>query len=270
VTRQEVEPLVTCTIIERHIAVITIDRVSRSNAITPAMMQRIGSFCDQCDLDPEVRVVILQGKGRWFCAGADMNDVDLMEGGGVQPPVDFRRDVYVPILRLNKPLIGSINGAAAGGGLGLALACDIRLASTGAIFAASFTRIGIVAHDLVTWFLPRVVGLPRAMELLYRSRPIDADEALRIGLVNRICEPEALEQTTLELAREIAALAPRALQATRRLTLEAECRSFEEHLMAQEYAALANRTVAPHDIVEGTSAFMERRKPDFRGPHRPR
>lgn len=264
-TAIDLEKVVRLDMLADHVAAITLDRPDFNNAVTPEMMRRLGALCDRCDADPGVRVVVLRGVGRWFCSGADMRSVDLSGRPGGDPPVDFRRDVYVPILRLNKPLIGCVNGAAAGGGLGLALACDLRLAADSAIFATSFTRIGIVAHDLVTWLLPRVVGIPKALELVYRPKPIDAAEALRIGLVSEVLPAAALDARVLDLAREIAGLAPRSVQASKRLILEAPYRSLEEHLMAQEYAALSNRMVAQHDIVEGTAAFAQKRKPVFRG-----
>jgi enoyl-CoA hydratase/carnithine racemase len=249
-----------------HVRAITINRPDQANTISLDMMRRIGAACEQLEGDPDVRVVVLRGAGRWFSAGADVTSGDLAGQPGGGPPVDFRRDIYMPILRMSKPLIGCINGAAAGGGLGLALACDMRICADTAKFATSFTRIGLAVHDNVAWLLPRVVGIPQALRLIYRPTPILANEALRIGLVEEVLPAAELEARVLALAREIAGLAPFATQLSKRLVLDAMERGIEEHMLAQEYAALANHARAQHDIVEGTTAFAEKRPAKFKGP----
>jgi len=249
-----------------HVRAITLNRPEKANTISVRMMRAIGDACTQLEDDPDVRVVVLRGAGRWFCAGADVTDGHLAGQPGGGPPVDFRRDVYMPMIRMSKPLLGCINGAAAGGGLGLALACDLRICADSAKFATSFTRIGLAVHDNVAWLLPRVVGLPQALRLIYRPTPINPVEALRIGLADEVVPAADLDARVLALATEIAALAPLAVQLSKRLVVDSFERNIEEHMLAQEYASLANHARAKHDIVEGTTAFAEKRPPRFKGP----
>jgi 2-(1,2-epoxy-1,2-dihydrophenyl)acetyl-CoA isomerase len=162
-------------------------------------------------------------------------------------------------------LIGIVNGVAAGGGLGLALCCDIRVASARARFATSFTRIGITANDTVAYLLPRIVGVAKALELIYDPRAIDATEAERIGLVSYVTPSDQLDAFVDEFVGRIEAGPPAALRFSKRLVLDGLDRTYREHVLAQEYASLANRVVADHDTTEGVTAFKEKRPPNFKG-----
>ena len=175
-----------------HILTITIDRPERLNAVTPDQVSHISTQCAEAERDDDVRVVVITGTGEGFCAGADISNVDLSAAGGQIPPIRTSGNVFLPLLELSKPLIGAINGVAAGGGLGLALCCDLRVASDRARFATAFGRIGLTANDAVAWLLPRIVGIAKALELIYVPGPIDAAEALRIGLVSYVVPPNEL------------------------------------------------------------------------------
>jgi 2-(1,2-epoxy-1,2-dihydrophenyl)acetyl-CoA isomerase len=244
---------------------VTIDRPERRNAVTPNQMNHIGRVCAAAEQDDDVRVVVIRGTGDSFCAGADLVDADLSASGGQIPPISMGRNLFLPILELSKPLIAVVNGVAAGGGLGLALCCDIRLASDRARFATSFTRIGITANDTVAYLLPRVVGVAKALELIYDARPIDAVEAERIGLVSYVRPHDDLDRFAVEFVARIAAGPPAGLRLSKRLVLEGLDRTYREHVLAQEYASLANRVLADHDISEGVAAFKEKRPPVFVG-----
>src|SRR4051794_34825990 len=152
--------------------------------MTPDHMNHVSKLCAQAEDDDDVRVVLLTGTGEAFCVGADLRGVDLSASGGQIPPVSMSRNLFLALLELSKPLVGAINGVAAGGGLGLALCCDIRLGADDARFATSFSRIGLTANDAVAWLLPRIVGIAKAVELIAIPTPIDAIEAERIGLIS--------------------------------------------------------------------------------------
>lgn len=253
--------------LDGHIAVVTIDRSGFQNSITEDHFHAIVRGCERLDADDDVRVIVLRGTGRWFCTGADVRSVDIVGGPGGAAMVDPARDAYVPLHGLSTPLIGCINGAVAGGGIALALACDMRIVAESAIFATSFSRLGATAHDSIAWFLPRVVGLPNAFDLLYRSRPVGSGEAARLGLANRVVSDEALWEATMELAADIAGLAPVALRLSKRLMVEGLSQQLPDYLRYQELAAMINRTVAGADLKEGIAAFVEKRRPNFGGAH---
>ena len=253
------------TVLVDGVLTIRICRPERHNALTPDQVSAIGTLCRQAEVDAETRVVVLTGTGDSFCAGADLSDVDLSAGGGQIPPIGMGRNLFLPLLELSKPLIAQVNGVAAGGGLGLALCCDVRVASDNARFATSFLRIGITANDGVSWLLPRIVGTAKALELIYLGKPIDASEAARIGLVSYVVSPEALEDRVAEMARAFAAGPPVAIQLSKRMVIDGLNRSYRDHVLAQEYSSLANRVLANADIEEGVAAFHDKREPQFRG-----
>jgi enoyl-CoA hydratase/carnithine racemase len=247
------------------ILTVRIDRIERRNAVTPNQMHFIGQTCAAAEKDDEVRVVLIRGTGDAFCAGADLSDVDLSAAGGQIPPVTMGANLFVPIVELSKPLIGGVNGVAAGGGLGLALCCDIRLAADTAFFTTAFTRIGLTANDAVGWLLPRIVGTPKALELIYLSDRVDAHEAERIGLVNHVYPEAEFDEAVAAFVARVAAAAPVGVRFSKRLVLDGAHRTYREHVLAQEYASLANRVLADDDIQEGVRSFKEKRAPRFRG-----
>ena len=248
-----------------HLVRIRIARPERRNALTPNHMNYIGQLCAEAERDDDVRAIVITGTDDSFCAGADLSEADLSADGGQIPPVSMRRNLFLPMLELSKPLIGAINGVAAGGGLAVALCCDIRLASEDARFATSFTRIGLTTNDAVAWLLPRIVGIAKALELVYDPRPIGAEEAERIGLASYVYPRDDFDAAVDEFVGRILAGPPLGIRFSKRLVIEGLDRSYQEHVVAQEYASLANRIVANHDIEEGVTAFKEKRRPDFRG-----
>jgi 2-(1,2-epoxy-1,2-dihydrophenyl)acetyl-CoA isomerase len=253
-----------------HILTIAIDRPERANAVTPDHFNRISQLCAEAERDDAVRVVVITARGDAFCTGADLEGVDLSAAGGQIPPVRTGTNVLVPILELTKPLIGAINGAAAGGGFALALCCDLRIASERARFATAFSRVGLTANDAVAWLLPRIVGIAKALELIYLPGPIDAAEALRIGLVSYVVPHAELMERAYALAERCAQAPPYAVRLSKTMVIDGLSRSYREHVLAQEYSALANRTIANHDILEGAAAFREKRPANFTGPSTPR
>src|SRR3954451_3782749 len=200
-----------------HVATITLDRPKRLNAFTVTMQQELCAAIDRVDADPDVRVVVVTGRGRGFCAGADLgggdetfdNDSSVASGGGVVRESDGRhRDegglTALRFFDCTKPVIGAINGPAVGVGITMTLPFDVRLASSTARFGFVFARRGLVPEACSSWFLPRVVGISRAMEWCATGRVFEPEEALAGGLVRSVHEPDDLLRVAYELASEIA------------------------------------------------------------------
>jgi len=246
------------------VATVTLHRPDALNALTIPMKQALLAAFRRLERDRAVRAVILTGAGRAFCAGQDLRE--RLEPGAAPLGVEVR-ERYNPIIRamrgMPKPIVGAINGAAAGAGASLAMACDVRVASEAATFALAFGRVGLVPDSGATWFLPRFVGAARASELALLNDPVGADDALRLGLVGRVVAADRLAAEAGEVAARLAAGAPRAIALTKRALNAAWDHDLEAAL---EYEAhlqdLAGRT---KDHAEGMAAFMDKRPPRFSG-----
>ena len=234
------------------------------NAFDRSMKEALLAALKWAERDSEVRVVVLTGAGRAFSAGQDLKE---RQQPGAADLADELRARYNPLVvqmrRMEKPIIGAINGVAAGAGCSIALACDLRLASDRAQFIEVFGRVGLVPDTGSTWFLPRLVGYARAAEMILTTDPVDAETALRWGLVNRVVPADLLMEETAALAARLAAGAPRALALAKRALNRAFDSSLEDAL---EYEAqlqgIAGRT---RDHSEGVAAFVEKRPADFTG-----
>jgi enoyl-CoA hydratase/carnithine racemase len=251
--------------LSEHVLTIRRNRPELNKAFTPGHAIHIGRVFQHAEDDRDVRAAVLTGVGDWFLSGADLRSVDLFAAGGQIPQVNVSENVFLPVLEFSKPLIAAVNGGCAGGGLGFALACDMRIASSSVRIAASFLRIGLTANNTVAYLLPRIVGLAKALELMYIARPIDAAEAERIGLVSYVVPPEELAHRTRELALKFAGAPPFATQLSKRLAVDGLDRTYREHVLAQEYSSLDNRYIANHDIEERVASFREKRPANFRG-----
>ena len=245
------------------VLVLTLNRPHRLNAWTAALEQRYFTLLDEAEADPGVRAVVVTGAGRGFCAGADMDDLNVLTGsdekGLPTRPVPCHR----PLL-LRKPLIAAVNGAAAGLGFVQALYCDLRFATPAAKFTSSFTRRGLIAEYGSAWLLPRIVGHSRATDLLLSARVVQGAEAEAMGLVDRIVEPEALLDTTVAYAQDLAAnCSPAAMAAVKAQVFAAATSTFADA------AAEADRRMVlsfDHpDFQEGVTSYQEKRPPAFAG-----
>jgi 2-(1,2-epoxy-1,2-dihydrophenyl)acetyl-CoA isomerase len=246
------------------IASITLDRPDALNSLTVSAKQELLAALRTAGRDPDVRVVVMTGAGRAFCAGQDLRERLELDAAPLAVEV---RERYIPLIlairRLEKPVIGAINGVAAGAGASLAFACDIRIAAEGASFVLAFGRVGLVPDSGATWLLPRLIGAAKASELALTTEPLSAVDAERFGLVARVVPADELLAETRALADRLAAGAPRALALTKR----AVARSLETSLEdAMDYEAdlqgIAGRT---RDHEEGMRAFLEKRAPRFEG-----
>jgi enoyl-CoA hydratase/carnithine racemase len=252
-----------------HVAVLTLNRPDRLNAISGPMLEAFSEALLAADRDPEVRVIVLTGAGRGFCAGLDLKDVaagtGIGAGGGSALPskFDLRSAPPVVLHETDKPTLCALNGGAAGYGLDLALGCDIRIASETAKLAAAFTRRNIVPESGGTWLLPRLVGWEKACDIIFRGRTVLAPEALELGLVSRVVPADLCLKETLALAHEIAANAPMAVQASKRMMRLGQDETFEanvHHVFLQLLPLMRTE-----DFKEGVKAFLERREPRFSG-----
>ncbi len=253
---------------EEGIATITLNRPDRMNAFSPEMLKSIHKAVEDTAKDNEARVLVITGAGKAFCAGGD---VKAMSEKLSQPssekserePAMEGIPLYLRLYRFEKPIIASINGVAAGGGFDFALTCDIRIASDRARFSEVFIRRGLIPAGGGTYFLPRLVGIDRACQLIWTGDLIDAKEAERIGLVTMVVPHEELESATMELAEKLAKGPPLAIQKAKRAIYEGLQMDLQSAL---EYSTSALKELRQtEDHKEGAKAFVEKREPVFKG-----
>jgi len=245
---------------------ITLDRPERLNAVNPALAAELPRALDEAARDDAVRVVVLTGAGRGFCAGLDLAEPAMLGDGSRAERLDALAWVgrwVQAVVACEKPVVAAVNGAAAGAGFGLALACDVRLVSAAATMTAGYVRRGLSPDAGVTYLLPRLVGLSRAADILLTGRDVPAEEAERIGLASRVVAADAFAEAALGYARQLAAGPPVALALTKRLLAQ----TFDRPLEAQLRDKLAHikTCFATRDVGEAIAAFQEKRRPMFRG-----
>lgn len=254
-----------------NVATITLNRPEARNALTREMISDLGDAVQSCSAG-DVRAVLLTGAGDSFCAGADLKGfVERLENGGPQALSEeihhvagtLHDRVVLPLLRLKKPVIGAINGVAAGGGFSLMLACDLRIASNSARFLMAYGNIGATADGGSTYLLPRIVGSAKAMELYLASQPLSAESALEIGLVTQLCDKEALAQHSLEAAMKLAQGPTVAYGRVKELFLSSWSNTVEDQLEAETQAFVD--ITSTRDLQEGIKAFTEKRQALFQG-----
>lgn len=248
-----------------RVATWTLNRPEALNALDSELLDRLGDACREANEDPSVRAVVITGAGRAFCSGGDVKGAGFTSGIASAHESDPAEHWAALLLGVRKPTIAAVNGIAAGGGLSLVLACDVRIASERARFSAIFARIGMSVLDGAGWLLPRAVGHSKALELLYTAEIIEAAEAARIGIVGSVVPHEQLLERAWELAGRIAANPPVALQLSKRVVYGGLDKTFLEYLHVQWAAQRENVELARHDIEEGARAFREKRAPRFRG-----
>ena len=264
--------------VKDRVASVTLNRPDKLNAWTAVMGREVRQAMDEAARDEAVRVIVLTGAGRGFCAGADMQLLSGIAGAGRQEPgnaaaeraagdsavrADFRGPfAYFPMVP--KPIIAALNGATAGLGLVVALYCDLRIAADTAVFTTAFSRRGLIAEHGVSWMLPRLVGLQHGLDLLLSARKITAAEALAMGLVAQVKPAATLQEDVRAYARELADLvSPRSLRVMKRQIWEAQFQSLAEATAAGDEEM--RRSFTTEDFKEGVAHFVEKRAPRFTG-----
>jgi enoyl-CoA hydratase/carnithine racemase len=253
------------------VAIITLNRPQVLNAFTPIMIDEWVQAIEAANVDLEVRAVIVTGAGRGFCSGADVRSFREREHTDGNPVVDGRywlqhsvHRVPLTLRTLDKPYIAAVNGPAAGAGMDMASMADLRIASETARFTMSYVNVGIVPGDGGCYYLPRIVGVARALDLIWTGRTMDAQEALQIGYVSQVIPPDQLMDTVMTYAKKLAKGPQVAIELAKRLVYEGlETNNLFKELRSAEHAMLIAR--ATEDAIEGPRAWAEKRPPQFKG-----
>jgi enoyl-CoA hydratase/carnithine racemase len=247
------------------VGTLTLNRPEKLNAFAGEMRREVSDALDELEADAAVRVIVITGAGRAFCAGADVaymaELIEKQDTTSMAALVEAGRRVVMTIRRSAKPVIGALNGVAAGGGANLALACDVRIASDRASIAQSFNRIGLHPDWGGTYFLPRLVGPAKSLELMWDALPIDANECLRLGLVNRVVPHDLLAQTVTDYASMLAAKPALSISLTKRAVYDSLDHSLPQMLDYELEAQL--QCFRSRDASEGIRAFVAKRTPVF-------
>ncbi len=253
-----------------HIATITLNRPDRLNALNAKMAEELQDVFDVVHRDDDVRVVVLTGAGRAFCAGADIQAQFASDGAGGKEeslleriPRDFDEPKALSLARIKKPVIASINGAAIGFGTTVTLGCDIRIASDKAKFSLAFVRMGILPEWGCSYYLPRLIGYAKAAELIFTAKMFEAQEALDVGLVNQVVPADKLQEVAYEMASTIAGMAPKAMEITKKALRRGMTNDLNTQVVFENMAL--HYLLGTEDHKEGARSFLEKRKPEFKG-----
>jgi 2-(1,2-epoxy-1,2-dihydrophenyl)acetyl-CoA isomerase len=257
-------------IVERsnHTLWITLNRPEASNAYSTPMIQNLVKTLKEADLDKEIRVIVLTGAGKHFCAGGDIKAMKNKSGMFAGESNELReayqagiQEIPKTISQMKTPIIAMVNGAAVGAGCDLAAMCDMRIASEEAVFAETFAKVGLVPGDGGAFFLTRLIGFGKAMEMFLTCKNFSAMEALNIGLVNQVVLPNKLKEKTQELADQLASLPPIALQMTKKAVVHAYQNDLSSHLeLMASYQGITQRS---SDHFRALDGMLEKKKPTF-------
>lgn len=249
------------------VAIITLNRPEVLNAINEPMLPPWVEALEECRTNSDVEAIVLTGAGEAFCRGGDTTKLGEHTTPG---PVDIKEQFWgrlhsIPkkLAEIDKPVIAAVNGLASGAGVDVSLQCDIRFAARSAVFRVSYTAFGLVPGNGGTYFLPRIVGEAKALELFYAAKPIDAEEALRIGLVNQVYDDHVFMDRTMEYAHDITRRAPLAMRLVKRAVKQSTTMDLNTHLDLVSSHMLITRPSEDH--AEAIKAYEEGREPKFRG-----
>ena len=250
---------------EEGVCTITLNRPEVMNAFNRELTKEFIAAVDEVTEDEFTRVLVITGAGRGFCAGGDLKDLPVNPDdiGELKKNLDEWHDVLLKLRKLKKPVIASVNGVAVGAGCDLALICDIRIASENAKFGEVYAKIGGVPDSGGTYFLPRLIGIPKAFEMLCLGDMIGAKDAEKIGLVNRVVPPDQLTSVTNEMALRLAKAAPLSMGMIKEAIYRNLDQSIEAALAHETY--MTSLCMQTDDAKEGVVAFHEKRAPNFKG-----
>ncbi|MXX48617.1 MAG: hypothetical protein F4Z38_10005 [Chloroflexi bacterium] len=260
--------------IQNHVAIVTLNRPEKMNAMGPRLVFELLDVLESTRHDDEVKSMVITGSGRGLCAGADVTggaamrklSDELDEASGYrrhkEAPIGHYGVLFSTLNDYPKPIVAAVNGAAAGAGMSLALACDIRLASTNARFISAFVHRAITPDTGSTYYLPQMLGKGRALELMYTGEPLNASDAERYGLVNRVLDPESLVEESIALAEKIARGPSLAIELTKRL-VNNQASTFDMQVEREAWGL--GVTGESEDRQEGIDSFLEKRPAQFRG-----
>jgi 2-(1,2-epoxy-1,2-dihydrophenyl)acetyl-CoA isomerase len=252
------------TTIENGVCQLKLNRPAVFNSFNKAMALLLQSELDKAALNDQVRVIVLTGEGKAFCAGQDLSEAIDPEGPELQAIV---RDHYNPIIErirtIEKPIIAAVNGVAAGAGANIALACDITIAKKSAAFVQAFSKIGLIPDSGGTYFLPRIIGSQKAMALFMTGDKISGEQADQLNMIYKAVEDELFDAEVNTFSQSIALMPTRALGLTKKAVNESYGNTLTEQLALEE--TLQTEAGLTYDFSEGVNAFLEKRKPVFKG-----
>jgi 2-(1,2-epoxy-1,2-dihydrophenyl)acetyl-CoA isomerase len=253
------------TQIENKVATLTLNRPEVFNSFNREMALLLQNELDACEKNPKVRAIVLTGSGKAFCAGQDLKEVTSPElNPGFKKILEEHYNPIISRIRnIEKPIIGAINGVAAGAGANIALACDVVVASENASFIQAFSKIGLVPDSAGTFFLPRLIGFQKASALMMLGDKVSAVEAEKLGMVYKVVAPENFMEEVNNIASILANMPTKALGLTKRLLNNSMQNSLEEQLSLE--SKLQIESAQSEDYAEGVDAFVNKRKPNFKG-----
>lgn len=256
--------------VDDPVAIIRLNRPEKLNAFTHNTLAELRQAVEEAGRDPNVVGIVITGEGRGFCAGLDVEALESTHGAGPAAPAPAAQTttsqeapgLFTYLMELEKPVVAAVNGVAAGGGFVLACLCDLRFASTEARFTTVFSKRGLVPEFGSTWIVPRLVSMGWAMDLLWTSRMVDAEEALRLGLVQYVTKHEDLVESASNYIKELAAsVSPASIRDTKRLLYRHASTSYRQAVQEADEATRA--AIGRTDAIEGVRSFVEGRPPAF-------